>query len=339
MGQRPILVVWVGKRISIGLALTGAHEPAKAREALGQLVHAAVTAERAGLDSVWIGDHVSAAGEPWFDNRAVVAVLAEQTRRIGLGIIIIAPLRHPVALANELATLDVISGGRLSYCLVAGWQQEEFALLGVPFSGRTLAVIRAQEVVASLWRGEPMTVAGRRFGSVNPGRVVPAWLGGSGDVIARAAARLGAGFLQSSHVGTSSLSERGRQYRAAVPDGQTPRLGAIRQVFVGESDETAWAAARTPLKRYYQMYRNWGLGTEAGFAGANMLAPDLSERFIIGSAATVAQRLADLEATTATATVICRMGWPGLQAHAFDDSIRRLGTDVRTLLDRDVAFA
>jgi len=123
----------------------------------------AVAAESAGFDSVWTGEHVvlpdpqvppspAPPDFPMLDPAVALAFLAGRTRtlRLATGIVIL-PQRNPLVLAKELASVDVVSGGRLIFGLGAGYLQPEFDALGAPFSDRGPRTSEAIEVVRALW--------------------------------------------------------------------------------------------------------------------------------------------------------------------------------------------
>jgi probable F420-dependent oxidoreductase len=120
-------------------------------------------AEDAGFDSVWTGEHVvlpdpqvppspSAPDNPMLDPAVALSFIAARTERIRLGTgIIILPQRNPVVLAKELASLDVLSGGRLIFGLGVGYLQPEFDALGVPFAERGPRATEYVEAIRALW--------------------------------------------------------------------------------------------------------------------------------------------------------------------------------------------
>lgn len=206
-------------------------------------------AEAAGFDSVFAVDHVVlpdsydstypyAAGGRLPGNQFSampdpliwMAFAAAATTRLRLmtGVIIL-PLRNPLVLAKQVATLDRMSGGRIELGIGVGWLREEFEALGVPFAARGR---RADEYVAAmraLWREESASFAGEfvRFEGVScspkpVARAVPIIVGGHSEAAARRAGRLGDGFFPSigAQVDTMPLLEVAR--RAAAEAGRDP---------------------------------------------------------------------------------------------------------------------
>ena len=123
----------------------------------------AQAAEAAGYESVWTGEHVvlpdpqappspAPPQTPMLDPAVALGFLAGHTRRIRLATgIIILPQRNPLVLAKELASVDVVSGGRLTVGLAAGYLKAEFDALGVSFERKGERADEAIEVLRALW--------------------------------------------------------------------------------------------------------------------------------------------------------------------------------------------
>jgi probable F420-dependent oxidoreductase len=151
------------------------------------LVRLAVEAEDAGFDAVMLSEHVvlgagaEAAGRmrnpreyalpgnqdpamPWPDSQVLLAAIASATSRLRLfAAAIIAPLRHPLALAKSLATLDLLSEGRLVVLPTPGWHRAEYDALGVPFEHRGERVDEHLEVWRAAWGPSPCSFHGRHY--------------------------------------------------------------------------------------------------------------------------------------------------------------------------------
>lgn len=142
---------------------------------------AARAAENAGFESVWTGEHIVLpepqappspvpADTPFIDSAIALAYIAAQTKTIRLGTgIIILPQRNPVVLAKELASVDVLSNGRLIFGIGIGYLKPEFDAIGAPFDHKGP---RSEEFLAAmiaLWSMEKPEYRGRfvSFGGVN----------------------------------------------------------------------------------------------------------------------------------------------------------------------------
>lgn len=188
-----------------------------------QLAHLARTAEEVGLESIWTVEHVvipvdyrsrypydpsgripGPENVPIPDPILPLAYAAALTTKIRLGTgVVILPQRHPVYVAKEMATLDVLSRGRAILGVGVGWLREEFETVGVPFAERGARTDESIRAIRSLWGDAPAPFAGKffRWGAVesNPKPVqrpgVPIVVGGHSEPAARRAARLGDGFF------------------------------------------------------------------------------------------------------------------------------------------------
>jgi len=141
----------------------------------------AIAAEAAGFESVWTGEHVVLPDpqappspvppdHPMLDPAVALAFLAARTERIRLGTgIIILPQRNPVVLAKELASLDVLSGGRLVFGLGAGYLRAEFDAVGARFDDRGARTDEYIDVIRALWTQPHPRFAGRtvRFSGID----------------------------------------------------------------------------------------------------------------------------------------------------------------------------
>jgi len=142
---------------------------------LEAMVSVAKAAEQAGLESVWTGEHVvlpdprvppspSEPQTPFLDPLIALSHIAAHTvhLRLGTGIIIL-PQRNPVVLAKELASVDVVSKGRLIFGLGAGYLEPEFRAIGAPFEHRGAVTDESIEVLKALWTMPQPAYEGRFF--------------------------------------------------------------------------------------------------------------------------------------------------------------------------------
>ena len=187
------------------------------------LTNLARTAEDAGVESLWTVEHVvipvgyksiypyNPSGKipgpenlPIPDPLIALTFAAAVTKKIRLATgILILPQRHPLYVAKEVATLDVLSGGRVILGIGVGWLAEEFEALGIPFEERAARTAEAVRALRSLWKPEPEAFEGKFYRwppleshpkpLQQPG--VPIVVGGHTTLAARRAARYGDGFF------------------------------------------------------------------------------------------------------------------------------------------------
>ena len=175
-----------------------------------RLAQLAARAEEVGLDSVWVTDHVILPRETpliyrsdMLDPLAVLPWLAGVTERIGLGTsVIVLPYRSPLPVAKLLASVDVLSGGRLIVGVAVGWVEGEFDALAVPFRERGRRTDEAIELFRAVWtqeHPEVKTATHHLTGvKVSPMPLQkprpPILVGGASDAAMRRVARLGDGW-------------------------------------------------------------------------------------------------------------------------------------------------
>jgi probable F420-dependent oxidoreductase len=149
---------------------------------------------------------------------------APVTTRIRLGTsVLVLPLRHPVPLAKQLATLDFLSGGRLLLGVGAGWLEGEFDACGVPFRGRGVRMEESIDVLRACWASSPAFHSGPTvdFQGLRmlplPGREVPIWVGGHTDRALRRAVERGSGW-QGTMIDAADLATITKRLRAERPE-------------------------------------------------------------------------------------------------------------------------
>src|SRR5947209_14290054 len=158
-----------------------------------------------GYDSLWVGDHIAFA-VAIFDPLLQLAQAAVVSRRLKLGTnVYLVPLRHPVPVAKQAATLDHLSEGRLIFGVGGGGEfPKEFEACGVPLAERGARLTAAIPLLRQLWSGEPVTYEGRHFGGFRevsmqpPARQPggpPIWVGGRADAALARAGRLADGWI------------------------------------------------------------------------------------------------------------------------------------------------
>jgi len=186
------------------------------------LAHLAQTAEQCGFESLWTVEHVvipkdyqspypySKSGKipggedvPIPDPLIPLSFVAAITTKIRLATgVVILPQRHPLYLAKEVATLDLLSGGRVILGVGSGWLKEEFDALGLDFNTRGKRTDEAIQAMRSCWRDNPSTFRGEHF-DFGPVRSfpkpthngVPIHIGGHSSAAAKRAGRFGDGFF------------------------------------------------------------------------------------------------------------------------------------------------
>lgn len=186
----------------------GVHLPQYGRVAGAEaIVRAARHAEDLGFCDLWVSDHVvhpAAQDYPsphLFDPLVTLSWAAAVTGRIGLGTsVLVVPMHNPLELANSLASLDALSGGRLTVGVGVGWSEAEYAALGRDFATRGQRLDEAIDLFRAVWSEDPVSFHGRftSFDDVRllpkPARPIPIWVGGRSEASWRRACERGDGY-------------------------------------------------------------------------------------------------------------------------------------------------
>lgn len=200
----------------------GVHLPQLGRSAdRANLITWAEEADRLGLHSGWVSDHVAWPRQiessypytedgsfpggfdmPWLDPLGTLMFVAARTERLKLGTtVLILGYRPPVLTAKWMATLDVLSEGRAILGVGVGWMKEEFEVLGMPYDHRGARADEQLEIFETLFADDLPAYDGEyyQFGEVGfspkpPDRRIPVWVGGNSPAAYRRTARFADGF-------------------------------------------------------------------------------------------------------------------------------------------------
>ena len=188
----------------------GIHLPHAGEQATPSLIRRhAIRAEELGLDDVWVSEHIIVPRDQFprsplfYDPVLSLTWAAAVTQRVRLGTsVLVLPMRHPLPLAKELATLHNFSEGRLILGVGVGWLEPEFAALGVPFNERGRRLDEGLAMMNAVWTEDPVSFESRTIPAVIEGMTmtpmpisrIPLWFGGSSDAALRRTVRLGDGW-------------------------------------------------------------------------------------------------------------------------------------------------
>ena len=185
----------------------GVHLPHIGQKASPDAIRrAAEQAEALGFADVWVSEHIILPKDRMYPPSAVfwdpvltLTWAAAYTKRVGLGTsVLVLPMRHPLPLAKELATLQNLSAGRLILGAGVGWNEEEFAALGVPFKERGRRMDEGIAMMRAVWRDDPVSFAAKTIPAMieemrilpKPVKPIPIWIGGTSEPALHRALRL-----------------------------------------------------------------------------------------------------------------------------------------------------
>ncbi len=305
----------------------------------------AVLAEALGFDSLWVAENHFSADRQCSSPFVIGGVLAGATARIKIGVFSILTFAHPVRVAEDAATLDVLSGGRLMLCFGTGYRREEFAAFGVAMDGKGARFRECLEVIQKAWAG-PFVHRGKHFlipvapeeasepaepVSVLPRPLqasIPVWMAAFGTVGVKRAARLGYPLLPAPLESIPQLQAKYQLYRdtwRASDRAEDPaQLPLMRIVYVAPQAQSAHEEAAPSLVRMFGRYQRWGLLTDVGTDYA-VLA---KERFIIGDPAQVIDEIQRYRELFGITYLVCRMAMPGIPHDHITRAMRLLSERV-----------
>lgn len=291
-------------------------------EALRETLHG----EALGFDSVWLEEHHGVRNHYWPSPLIALAGIATRTSRIALGTdVVVLPFYHPVRAAEDIALLDVMSGGRVIFGAAIGYRPDEFALYDVELPKRGARYAEMLQIMRALWSQEHVEHHGRFYrisGKIEPRpeRVPPIWLGGWGPLSLRRAAELGDAWVPGPTADLAKLVDAQRQYRACLAelgkDARAVPSPLTREVVIADTD----AQARELAERYVMInYRDeYGGGWQHPLIGAQDATPVdaldaiAADRFIIGAPDTCIARIRTFVEAFGVDHLICRLYFPGM---------------------------
>ncbi len=318
--------------MKIGLFLNTQFQPGENVAArIPDLVAQVRAARQSGFTSIWFPHHYLTAPLQMLQLTPVMSYLLPEARGmiIGPGILIL-PLLNPVHVAEEAATLDVLSEGRYVLGVGLGYREGEFTAFGMKLAERVGRFNESVGLIRRLWADQRVTHRGRFYQvqdegiSLKPPRgSMPIWVAAQADPAIRRAARIGDAWLIVPSSTLETVAAQMRVYRAALVEaGRHPDCFPLeRECYVGTRHKTAFEECRGPLEYKYAAYASWGLpgSTQMPFEDF------VRDRFIIGDAAYVKEEVTRYREALGVDHFIMRVQWPGLEQEKALASIRRLG--------------
>ena len=297
-----------------------------------EMIEQVRAARDAGFASLWFPHHWLTHPMQMFQITPLMGYLAAHAdgMTIGPNILILPPL-NPMHVAEEAATLDVLTGGKYILGIGLGYRQPEFDAFGVPLSERAPRFNEAIGLMRRLWtedrvnhQGRFYTVndAGLSLKPVRPGGP-PLYIAAQAEVPVKRAARVGDAWLIVNIRGIDNLVPLMQTYRAALTEyGRTPIEYPITvECYVGERHATAHEECREPLEFKYSAYAAWGME----HSSSQSFEDFARDRFIIGDKVSVKEEIARYREVLGVDHFIMRCQWPGLPQERVLSSIKRLG--------------
>lgn len=342
----------MSKGFQFGLAVRGECGPGDdIRTCFADLVEQARRADALGFDSVTMTSHYSAHPFQKLQQLPILARLSAEAPglRLNAGIVLLS-LHKPLDIAEQLATIDIMCGGKLIFGVALGYRDVEFKAFGTSKRERGRRLEENLMAIRRLWTEETVTMTGSHFeldgASCFPKPLQkphpPIWIGANADVAIERAARLGDCWYINPHnrIGTTERQiEIYRRALEAAGKGFPDELPMRREVFVARTREEAARLSRPYLETKYSQYHEWGQdrqmpdGDDDLSLGFDELVGD---RFLLGSPDDVAAQILALNKRIGVNHLIMSLQWPGMPQSLVLDTMQLLAEEVFPVVRRSV---
>lgn len=301
----------------------------------------AMYGEELGFDSVWLEEHHSIRNHYWPSPLMALAGIATRTTRVLLGTdIVVLPFYHPVRAAEDMAMLDIISGGRAIFGAAIGYRPPEFELYGVSLEDRGARYVEMLKIIRRLWTEEEVRYEGRFFkikGCIEPRpeHPIPIWLGGWGELSLKRAATLGDAWVPGPTANLEKLLHAQQQYRMYLREsGKDPADAPnplTREVVIADTRERAWELAEKYVMVNYR--DEYGGGWKHPLIGSQDQTPVALEalsndRFIVGNPDDCITQIQRFVATFGVDHLICRLYFAGMPHDHIMKELKLLSQEV-----------
>jgi alkanesulfonate monooxygenase SsuD/methylene tetrahydromethanopterin reductase-like flavin-dependent oxidoreductase (luciferase family) len=293
----------------------------------------------AGLDSAWVSEHHFTEDDYLSGTMPALGALAAVTENVELGTCIaLAPLYDAVRLAEDVATVDNLSGGRTTLGLAIGSNPEEFDAFGVPREERVDRLTDAVNLCRAAWSPGPLDydadfhdVSPDVTVTPKPAHDVPIMLGGSAKPAVRRAARTADAWCAPSALSVEGVRKRVedvRSVREAEGLDDDFEIYVLQHGFVADSAEEAWDAMADGYLYLQRRYAELFSGEAVDSLSEERVA-ELREQAIFGSPETVVEELERYrDALGDDVHVVLRTYYPGIGTDRMVECVERLGRDV-----------
>lgn len=307
-------------------------DPSRLGHAYQEMLEQVLLAEKRGFDAAMVCEHHFTKHGYYPSPLLVCAGLAQATKKIRLGsAVLLLPLWNPLHVAEDAATLDVISGGRAILGLGQGYRAEEFGGFQVALNERGPRLVEGTKLIRRLLTENNVTHNGRFYQfadlTLTPKPVqkphLPIWIAAKSEAAVRRAARIGDAYLSDPVTPFGILKQRYQAYREEL-NGQGREFEALerpsfRECYVADGQADAWEEAKAHVLGIYGDYYQWGhLQDEDG----NLVKPGersyeeflqvLRKRFIMGDPNTVIEEIARYERELGITELILRVHFPDM---------------------------
>jgi alkanesulfonate monooxygenase SsuD/methylene tetrahydromethanopterin reductase-like flavin-dependent oxidoreductase (luciferase family) len=307
-----------------------------------QCVQQVIVARDAGFDAIASGHHYVSPPYIALQNLPFLARLAADSGQMDLVLAVtLLALLNPVQTAEEVATLDVMSEGRVVFGVGIGYREEEFQAFGLQVSDRVPRMLEGLKLIKRLWTEDNVTHQGRYFNLRDATSTIrpvqkpypPIWIAANADKAVQRAGRLGYPWFINPHAAMPTTERQWGLYKealAAAGHHVSAQRPMTLELCIAPTREEAVELAGPYLEGKYAAYAAWGQdkvlpGQDSFRVSFDELAKD---RFILGSPDDVIQQLEDRIQRLDANYFIFRAGWPGMEIWKTLKTVELMGSHV-----------
>lgn len=269
------------------------------------------------------------------------AMVEAPSMRLVTGIILLS-LHKPLDMAEQLATIDVMSEGRLVFGAGLGYRDVEFLGMGTTVKDRVPRLVENLEAIKRLWTEENVNMKGSHFDlvdctlSLKPLQkpLPPIWFGANADGAVRRAAKLADTWFINPHQRMDTIERQLDVYKKALDEYGKPfpkELPLMREIFVAKTKEEATRLARPYLEAKYKVYHEWGQD-KAMPEGDDDLSLDFEEltrdRFLFGSPDEVTEQIVGYKKRLGVNRMVLGVHWVGMPHNQVEDTMNMFAEEV-----------
>jgi alkanesulfonate monooxygenase SsuD/methylene tetrahydromethanopterin reductase-like flavin-dependent oxidoreductase (luciferase family) len=305
-------------------------------EGLREILEQAQCAKKSGFDSLWAAQHHVTDTEQMFQPLPLLARFSGDFPGMMLGTSsLLLSLLNPVDVAEQVANIDILCGGKFILGVSLGYREKEFQAFNVLKKDRVGRFVEGVEIIRRLWTQDNVSFRGRHFNlqdvSINPKPLQlkgpQIWVGADTERGAERAGEIGDAWMISPRQSIGHVRKLLARYMEATRkrgrgDG---KLLLMRELHVAKRKADALRNAEPYLKQMYNTYLKWGQPGERYDLSFEELAKG---RYIVGDPATCIEELSNLEKELHPEQISFRMTWPGMKHTDVVESIKLFGEKV-----------
>jgi alkanesulfonate monooxygenase SsuD/methylene tetrahydromethanopterin reductase-like flavin-dependent oxidoreductase (luciferase family) len=255
--------------------------------------------------------------------------------------VLLLALLNPVQVAEDIASLDIMSEGRVVFGIGIGYREVEYEGFGMTRQDRVPRMLEALELIKRLWTEDSVTHEGRFFRvhdatcTIRPVQkpFPPIWIAANADQAVVRTARMGLPWFINPHAALPTIERQWQRYKQTLAEANQPmpsQRPIALELHIADSREQAVETARPLLMEKYNAYAEWGQdkalpGEESFRVSFDELARD---RFVLGTPEEAIEAIEERITRLESNYMIFRLGWPGMEAARVRRVIELMGERV-----------